>query len=244
MLFSEFSRLDRKLVIDPEEAEVVRRIFNYYIQDKTPTQIVDILNSEGIPCPFWSRLKDAAEKRKDKGLSPKTYRRGAPDNMRWHANNINRIVKNTVYIGKRHFTFYEPDPANPTPAYKRTDRHILTEFDVESPELRIIDDETFAQANAVIESRGTIKNVRFSYTFIQICQHLCFERQYFMYICFCLASPAAGFFRRKWQNTILGTGCRVGWVDILKTLLTFIFCYQTWHFDLIEKKIAQRGVHW
>ena len=32
----------------------------------------------------------------------------------------------------------------------------------------------------------------------------------------------------------------VGWADILKTLLTFIFCYQTWHFDLIEKKIAQR----
>ena len=153
------SSKDSKLVIDPTEAEVVRRIFNYYIQDKTPTQIVDILNSEGIPCPFWSRLKDAAEKRKDKGLSPKTYRRGDPDNMRWHANNINRIVKNTVYIGKRHFTFYEPDPANPTPAYKRTDRHILTEFDVESPELRIVDDETFAQANAVIESRHINKNV-------------------------------------------------------------------------------------
>ena len=35
-------------------------------------------------------------------------------------------MKNTAYIGKRHFTFYEPDPANPKPAYKRTDRHILT----------------------------------------------------------------------------------------------------------------------
>lgn len=130
-----------------------------FAKENTPTQIVDILNSEGIPCPFWSRLKDAAEKRKDKGLSPKIYRRGDPDNMRWHANNINRIVKNTVYIGKRHFTFYEPDPANPKPAYKRTDRRILTEFEVDLPELRIVDDETFAQANAVIENRHLNKNV-------------------------------------------------------------------------------------
>lgn len=150
---------ENKLVIDPTEADVVRRIFAYFVQEKTPTQIVDILNSEGIPCPFWSRLNEAIERRKDKGLAIKPYRRGDPDNMKWHPCNINRMVRNTVYVGRRHFTFYEPDPANPIPAYKRKDRHVLTEFEVDSPELRIIDDETFSQAGAIIDGRRLNKNV-------------------------------------------------------------------------------------
>ena len=45
------SSKNSKLVIDPEEAEVVRRIFNYYIQDKTPTPFVEFRVTAGVPPP-------------------------------------------------------------------------------------------------------------------------------------------------------------------------------------------------
>ena len=51
---------------------------------------------------------------------------------------INRIARNAVYIGKRSSTFHEPDPANPLPAYKRKDRKIYLELNVEQSELWIL----------------------------------------------------------------------------------------------------------
>ena len=51
---------------------------------------------------------------------------------------INRIARNAVYIGKRSSTFHEPDPSNPLPAYKRKDRKIYLELNVEQSDLWIL----------------------------------------------------------------------------------------------------------
>ena len=51
---------------------------------------------------------------------------------------INRIARNAVYIGQRSSTFHEPDPANPLPAYKRKDRKVYLELNVEQSELWIL----------------------------------------------------------------------------------------------------------
>lgn len=54
-------------------------------------------------------------------------KRGEVENMIWRSTTVNRIVKNTVYIGYQHHKFYEPDPSNPTPARKRQSRVLAAE---------------------------------------------------------------------------------------------------------------------
>ncbi len=95
------SPVDKRLVIDEKEAAVVRRIFNYFNEGKSSLQIADILNSEGIPTAYATRIPVAASKRATKGLPEKHYCFIDPDNLVWRASTINRLVKNPIYIGHR-----------------------------------------------------------------------------------------------------------------------------------------------
>ena len=151
VLFSEFSRLERKpsnllRTLETLQKQNVYCWFNkqsIWVKDKNDIgtqimiQVLAVLSQYEIEL-FTARGIDG----KITALKTRGTTNGGPSPY-----------------GYRHSTFYEPDPANPKPAYKRTDRHILTEFEVELPELRIVDDETFAQANAVIENRHLNKNV-------------------------------------------------------------------------------------
>ena len=73
--------------------------------------------------------------------------------MIWRTTTVNRIVKNKVYIGVQHHKFHEPDPSNPLPSRKRKNRVLLTEFDVQTPHTRIIDDELFLRVNKIFEEK-------------------------------------------------------------------------------------------
>src|SRR5215472_18022297 len=44
-------------VIDPDQAAVVRRIFELYVAGYTPKTIVHILNGEGVPPPYSARSR-------------------------------------------------------------------------------------------------------------------------------------------------------------------------------------------
>ena len=147
-----------KLAINPEEAEVVRTIFEKFSKGEKTAAIADWLNASCIPCSFRTRIAAANQRRINKGITPAKYKRGNVDNMIWRTTTVNRIVKNKVYIGVQHHKFHEPDPSNPLPSRKRKNRVLLTEFDVKTPHTRIIDDELFFRVNIIFEERAFNRN--------------------------------------------------------------------------------------
>lgn len=74
-----------QLVINEEEAKVVRYIFDLYLQGNGLTKISQILTDEGIPVPGISR--DIGKTRKTKLYNC------------WKQTTVSRILKNQVYIG-------------------------------------------------------------------------------------------------------------------------------------------------
>ena len=81
------------------------------------------------------------------------------DELKWRPSSLNRLIKNPLYIGKRNFTFYEPDPSNPLPITKRENRKVLSEFEICEPELSIIDEDTFNEVQRLIEEKRFNKNL-------------------------------------------------------------------------------------
>jgi site-specific DNA recombinase len=73
---------DKKLVIDPETAPIVKRIFNLYLQGYGYRAIASILNEDKVP-------------------TPSQYRNNAnrPIAEVWIAQHVDRILKNQVYTG-------------------------------------------------------------------------------------------------------------------------------------------------
>jgi len=122
---------DKKLVVNEYEAGILRRIFQYYDEGKSSLFISDILNSEGVPAPYKTRISESVERRRVKGLPDKQYTRfSGYEQMLWRPSTINRLIKNPLYIGRREFNFFEPDPANPIPSSQRENRKLLTNFTV------------------------------------------------------------------------------------------------------------------
>lgn len=142
-----------RLVINPVEAEVVRKIFEKFDKGEKTSAITDWLNASGIPCSYKTRIAEANQRRVNKGITPVKCKRGEVENMIWRSTTVNRIVKNTVYIGYQHHKFYEPDPSNPTPARKRQSRVLMTEFDVQTPHTRIIDEDLFIRVNKIFSEK-------------------------------------------------------------------------------------------
>ncbi|MDO5442736.1 MAG: recombinase family protein [Bacteroidia bacterium] len=147
-----------KLVINETEAAVVRRIFDMYLHGANTIRISETLNSENVPCLYKSRWKEASTKRLNKGLEPTSYKRGNVENMIWRRTTVSRILQNPVYIGIQRHKFHEPDPANPIPAYKREGRRILDEFEILTPETRIISDDDFYQVRSLMSEAKLNRN--------------------------------------------------------------------------------------
>ncbi len=78
-----YDPIDRKLVINPEEAEVVRRIFALYIEHKSAAVVHDQLKEEGITSKRWQSRQG-------------TWRGGGPMGR----GALMALLKNPVYIGK------------------------------------------------------------------------------------------------------------------------------------------------
>ncbi len=82
-----------KLAIDDEAAEVVREIFNLYLQGHGSAQIANILTKKGVPTP--------SAYKKEKGLNFESPNCGKYSKSFgcWAYNSIKRILQNKVYIG-------------------------------------------------------------------------------------------------------------------------------------------------
>lgn len=137
-----YKSVNKKIVINEEEAEVVRQIFEMYANNNSSIDIADQLNANNIPSPYVTRTKQFIENRKAKGLEEKEYKFDV-DNLKWRASTITRILNNRLYRGERNITFYKPDPTNTLPTWKRTDREVIYEYNEHCEDLRIISDELF-----------------------------------------------------------------------------------------------------
>ena len=126
-------RVRGSLVINEEEAKTVLRIFNEYIKGRSPRAVAIKLNKEGVPAPSgkgWSHSTIIGNRKRGTG-----------------------ILNNQLYVGKRVWNrlCYRKDPIS----RKRVSRlNPESEWVInEVPDLRIIDDDTWRQAQALQESR-------------------------------------------------------------------------------------------
>lgn len=77
-----------KLIVDEEAAEVVKLIFNLYVQGYGMQKIANDLNERGI--------KNPTEYKKSKGLN---YKNTQSSSGLWSKTTVKRILKNEMYIG-------------------------------------------------------------------------------------------------------------------------------------------------
>ena len=76
--------------------------------------------------------------------------------------------------------------------------------------------------------------------FIYIFLHILIFVRKMLYIWHRLASQVFQTVEVTYRWT-LWFGCRVGWADIIRRYLTFIFCHQTWQFDKIQSEETATG---
>lgn len=118
------------LTVNEFEAEVIRKIYNWYINEGCgAARIANILNEENI----------------------RTKR-----NCKWSQNAICRILTNELYTGK---IINGKEEVSDFLTGKRTERDQTEWMVVEKPELRIIEPEIFEKAGEVMRERGRKFNV-------------------------------------------------------------------------------------
>ena len=81
----------RTWIPDPEAAPVVQRMFNWYVEGLTPTEIAKRLNEDGIPTP--------AQHKRALGAKRQLWNSERTDNF-WRATTIGKILRDERYTGK------------------------------------------------------------------------------------------------------------------------------------------------
>lgn len=89
-----FENVNKKLVINKEEAKIVVDIFNKYANGMGTTQLSNYLNSKGIPTKYQKTFKNQSIKFKS-GFNKKA------EAFQWTSTTIIGILKNTLYKGER-----------------------------------------------------------------------------------------------------------------------------------------------
>lgn len=119
--------MDRVLTIVPEEASIVRRIFDMYLQGMGKELIANTLTTEGIPAP-----------------------RGAT----WHFSVIHDILANEKYAGNMMLgKYYVEDHLTKK---QKKNRGEMPKYWVENSHTPIIDKETFDAVQAEMERRARL----------------------------------------------------------------------------------------
>jgi site-specific DNA recombinase len=126
-------RVRGNLVINDEEVKTVLRIFDEYIKGTSPRAIAIKLNQQGIPAPSgkgWSHSTIIGNRKRGTG-----------------------ILNNQLYVGKRIWNrlCYRKDPISRKRVSRLNPENEWIIVDV--PDLRIIGDNTWRQAQALQESR-------------------------------------------------------------------------------------------
>ncbi len=128
--------------IVPTEADIVRRIFQMYIDGWGYKKIANYLTDEGIPTP---RMSERARKEAE----GKEYRREVKP--MWSIVTIQGILENDFYIGTLRQGKYARKKINGKDVRKDEMEHIVIEHHHQA----IIDYRTFATVRALLESRSS-----------------------------------------------------------------------------------------
>ena len=131
-----FSNVNGKLEIKESEAEVVRRIFDMYLQGKGVQAIANILNRENVP-------------RKN-------------NYTKWYSHTVRYILSNERYIGDAFLLKkYRADPLTHKLLTNRGER---PQYYVENSNPAIISRETYAKVQEMLKDRGTVGKSKKTYT--------------------------------------------------------------------------------
>ncbi len=146
------SDVDRhRLIVDDEAADVVRRIFQLYIDGHGGRRIANILNDEGIPTP--SKYQYIKTGKKIAGSVAE----------KWTGTHAMRIIQNDVYIGVLRCRKTERRKINGKTYRVEENKHIVHE-NFHEP---IISVEDFELAQKIVKNR-TSNNVRGNKTGINL----------------------------------------------------------------------------
>ena len=151
---------NKMMVIREDEAEIIRRIFNMYADGKSTIEICDILNTEGIPTSYGTRLAEFKENRQRKGIEPKEYKHFKNgEDFKWRPSSIAKLLAKDLYKGHRFVQFRKPqvdklEKKNGEPV----EPEIAFTYDVQLEKLRIVDDELFQRVQDRLAQAAYNKN--------------------------------------------------------------------------------------
>lgn len=151
---------NKMMVVREDEAEIIRRIFNMYADGKSTIDICDILNTEGIPTSYGTRLAEFKENRQRRGIEPKEYKHFKNgEKFTWRASTIAKLLAKDLYKGHRFVEFHKPqvdklEKKNGEPV----ESEIIFTYDVQLEKLRIVDDELFQRVQDRLAQAAYNKN--------------------------------------------------------------------------------------
>jgi DNA invertase Pin-like site-specific DNA recombinase len=126
-----------RLLINEEEAEVLRRIFKEFLAGSKPRQIAQGLNKDGVPAPRggrWNASTINGMRARGTGILNNTLYVGRPT---WNKNQLRKVV------GEAEKRVIRP---------REKSEHVTRE----EPEYRIIDEETFYAVQRLKEERAHV----------------------------------------------------------------------------------------
>lgn len=140
---------NKQLVIDPEAAETIRRIFRLAADGQSTTQIARILNEEQIPTPM--QYKRAA------GCSRTIWQSVDKENF-WTHSAVTKILRDERYIGKTVYGKYTRNEIGKAHVVKVDRADWIT---VDNTHTGIVEKEEFEQAQEQLQKFAE-HNTRFS----------------------------------------------------------------------------------
>ena len=135
------SNESKEIIIDEEQAKVIKQIFKMYLDNISAKSIAQYLTSNKIPTSFQLKRKSTNKIYKNAPLGE------------WSETTIRNILSNPIYTGKIKYKFNKPN------IDKSDTKELLEEVEVINENIRIIDDETF---NAVREKMQYNKQNKFN----------------------------------------------------------------------------------
>ena len=128
--------------IVPEEAQVVRRVFDLYIEGRGYKSIANLLTDEGLPTPRM------AERERKEAIGEEYNRKVRPE---WSIITIQGILDNDFYIGTLRQGKYARKKINGKDVKRGEDEQLV----FEKHHAAIVDFRTFATAQALRQKRTT-----------------------------------------------------------------------------------------
>ena len=122
-----FEMVDGKMVVKEDEAAVIRRIFDLYLQGVGKQNIANILNAEGVPRRYGQK--------------------------KWHHTTVDYVVKNERYMGDA--LLQKEYTTDTVPFRKKRNHGEKAQYYVENSNPPIISREVFQAAQRLQESRIT-----------------------------------------------------------------------------------------